>query len=187
MCSKHFDAKSIDAGIVEDIKTALDFVNPYVQHYRCAANHVDKERIPLIKLCLLSARNHDGRVFNTPTASEVAALIVGDFDMNFSVKDIIVEERCVKPKRISELHPSYLPLQYPLLFPYGEDGYRDDIEHSEESLCTTKKKKRLSIREFFAFRLMTREDEISVLLHADRLFQQFVVDGYAMVEAQRIH
>lgn len=26
---------------------------------------------------------------------------------------------------ISELHPSYLPLQYSLLFPYGEDGRLD--------------------------------------------------------------
>ncbi|KAJ0458162.1 hypothetical protein HanIR_Chr15g0782001 [Helianthus annuus] len=25
-------------------------------------------------------------------------------------------------KRISELHPSYLALQYPILFPYGDDG-----------------------------------------------------------------
>ncbi|XP_024958909.1 uncharacterized protein LOC112499870 [Cynara cardunculus var. scolymus] len=35
-------------------------------------------------------------------------------------------------QQISELHPSYLPLQYPLLFPYGEDGYKVDIPHREQ-------------------------------------------------------
>ena len=34
---------------------------------------------------------------------------------------------------------------------------------------------------------MSRIDEISVLLHADRLLQQFIVDGYAMLESQRLH
>ena len=36
-------------------------------------------------------------------------------------------------QRIHKLHSSYLGLQYPLLFPYGEDGYRPDILHSSTS------------------------------------------------------
>uniref|UniRef100_A0A0D3AV48 Uncharacterized protein n=1 Tax=Brassica oleracea var. oleracea TaxID=109376 RepID=A0A0D3AV48_BRAOL len=38
--------------------------------------------------------------------------------------DIILEKNSGKLKRINELHPCYLPLQYPLIFPYGEDGFR---------------------------------------------------------------
>lgn len=139
--SKHKGKSSIDATIVQQIKAALDEVNPYVQHYRCAAPHVGNDRSTPIKLCLISARNHDGRTYNTPTSSEVAALIVGDIDMDFHVRDIIVQAKHGRPQRISELHAAYLPLQYPLIFPYGEDGYRDDIEHSEASLLKTKKKK----------------------------------------------
>lgn len=162
-------------------------MNPYVKQYRHAALEMRSNESLNMKLCLLSSRKHDGRVYNTPSASEVAALIVGDIDMNFNVRDIIVERIHGPPRRISELHACYLPLQYPLLFPYGEDGYRVDIEHSEDSLHLTKKKTRLSIREFFAFWLMTRFNEKSVILHADRLLQQFIVDGYAMLEAQRLH
>ncbi|KAI9121211.1 hypothetical protein K1719_008244 [Acacia pycnantha] len=33
---------------------------------------------------------------------------------------------------------------------------------------------------------MTRHDEVSTILHAGRLFQQFVVDAYTMIEAQRL-
>ncbi|CAH1428732.1 unnamed protein product [Lactuca virosa] len=36
-------------------------------------------------------------------------------------------------QRINELHLAYLALQYPLLFPYGDDGYRVDIPHRDIS------------------------------------------------------
>ena len=152
----------------------------------CAANHISNNPSTDFKLCLVSSRKHDGRLYNIPSVSEVAALIVGDIDMSVNVRDIIVEAKYKAPKRINELHASYLPLQYPILFPYGEDGYRDDIKHREETLLGTKKRKRLSIREFFAFRLMVREHEISMLLHAKRLLQQVIVDAYTMVESQRL-
>ncbi|KAI9114612.1 hypothetical protein K1719_014310 [Acacia pycnantha] len=89
-------------------------------------------------------------------------------------------------ERIDELHMAYLPLQYPLLFPYGDNGFDSTNEHSHASLATTKKKKKLTPREYLAFRLMRRKSEISVILHAKKLLQQFIVDGYAMVESDRL-
>ncbi|XP_028752993.1 uncharacterized protein LOC114712613, partial [Neltuma alba] len=138
------------------------------------------------RISAISTRTKDGQNYNLPSTSEVAALIVGDIDMNFGRRDVIVHKLSGLPQRIDELHPSYLPLQYPILFPRGEDGYRDNIEHREETLSNTKKKKRVSIREYFAYRLMMRENEMSTILHAEKLFQQFIVDGYTMIEAQRL-
>ncbi|GJZ79550.1 helicase [Tanacetum coccineum] len=54
--------------------------------------------------------------------SEVAALITNDFGYGIPSRDIVVDNKDEGPKRISELHPSYMALQYPLLFPYREDG-----------------------------------------------------------------
>lgn len=137
-------------------------------------------------MVLLGNRQHDGRTYNLPTASEVAALIVGDIDETFGVRDIVIEKLDGDFQRINELHAAYLPLQYPLLFPYGEDGYRDNIMHREETLITTKSKKRVSIREFVSYKLMFRENEKSHLLHASKLLQQFIVDTYTMIESQRL-
>ncbi|XP_028799355.1 uncharacterized protein LOC114754711 [Neltuma alba] len=184
--SKHQRESTIDRRIVAQIKTQLDEVNPFVQQYRFASQFLSTEHRQNLRLCLMSSRANDGRTYNLPCASEVAALIVGDIDIMFNVRDIIIEEQSGTPQRINELHPAYLPLQYPLLFPYGEDGYRDDIEHREETLPVTKSRKRLSIREFFTYRLMRRENEMSILLHASRLLQQFIVDGYTMIESQRL-
>ncbi|XP_028758138.1 uncharacterized protein LOC114717208 [Neltuma alba] len=184
--SKHLKDCSIDDKIVDQIKKVLDEVNPFVKQYRLASSVINNGPHLDVKLRLISGRHHDGRTYNLPSANEVAALIVGDIDMNFSRRDVIVHELSGSLQRIDELHASYLPLQYPILFPKGEDGYRDDIQHCEETISYTKKKKMLSMREYFAYRLMARENEISTVLHAGKLFQQFIVDGYTMIEAQRL-
>jgi hypothetical protein len=36
------------------------------------------------------------------------------------------------PQRISEIHPKFMYLQYPLLYPYGEDGYAVEIPYKCE-------------------------------------------------------
>ncbi|KAI5389703.1 hypothetical protein KIW84_075120 [Lathyrus oleraceus] len=79
---------------------------------------------------LLVNRSTDGRVYNQPTISEIAALIVGDID-TAEEKDIIMQRQRGSLKRIGEFHSSYLPYQYPLIFPYGEDGYRPNVAHRD--------------------------------------------------------
>lgn len=177
---------TIRADIVEHIKTELDLCNPYVKQFRRAAEMLHSPNKCTLKMVLLGNRKHDGRTYNLPTASEVAALIVGDIDESFSVRDVIIEEVSGDLQYINELHAAYLPLQYPLLFPYGEDGYRDNIMHREETLISTKSTKRVSIREWVAYKLMFRKIERSPLLHATKLFQQFIVDTYTMIESQRL-
>ncbi|GJX17321.1 hypothetical protein Tco_0218153 [Tanacetum coccineum] len=110
-----------------------------------------------VRLRLIGTRECDGRQYDLPTASEVAALIVRDFDSTEHKKDIILERQGGDLKRISELHPSYLALQYPLLFSYTKDGYRTDIYHRRVTdLTPTYKKTRVSMREWFAYRLQDR-------------------------------
>ena len=87
---------------------------------------------------LIGKRNKDGRTYNLPTANEVAALIVGDIGDFDKKRDIIVETRSGLLKRINELHPLYMPMQYPILFPYGEDGYNIDTLHRNSEPDPTK-------------------------------------------------
>lgn len=62
---------------------------------------------------------HSGR-YNAPTIDDVAVLMVGD---PVAPRDIIIRRRDETITRIAETHRSYDALQYPILFPYGEDGY----------------------------------------------------------------
>ncbi|CAL0303465.1 unnamed protein product [Lupinus luteus] len=89
-------------------------------------------------------------------------------------------------KRIDELHASYMAFQYPLLFPFGEDGYRHDICHRVRLGSNNRKRNRLTIREWMSFTLQTRKNEAQTLLRSRRLFHQFLVDAYTMVESERL-
>ncbi|XP_031090970.1 uncharacterized protein LOC115995966 [Ipomoea triloba] len=138
------------------------------------------------RMRLIGKRTVDARTYNLPTVSEVAALIVGDLDPSLGHRDILVETRSGALKRINELNLAYLPLQYPIVFPYGEDGYREDIQFSLPKNEDNGGRVRVSQREFFAYKIYDRFNEVSTMLYAKRLFQQFLVDAYTMVESSRL-
>uniref|UniRef100_A0A0R0HST2 ATP-dependent DNA helicase n=1 Tax=Glycine max TaxID=3847 RepID=A0A0R0HST2_SOYBN len=78
-------------------------------------------------------------------------------------------------------------LQFPLFFPYGEDGYRPNILHRATPDNKKRKRNRLTMREWFAYRLQSIPNEAQTLLHSRRLFQQFTVEAYTMVESERFN
>ncbi|XP_072094140.1 uncharacterized protein [Arachis hypogaea] len=122
-----------------------------------------------------------------PSASGVAALIVGDVEQLSKDRDIIIESQSKKLQRIDVFHPSYLALPYSLLFLYGEDGFCLDITTLDSiSARLTKKNKTITLRQFFSFRLQRRTGESPSILRLKRLSQQFLIDAYTMVESERL-
>ncbi|CAN7030694.1 unnamed protein product, partial [Brassica oleracea var. botrytis] len=98
--------------IIEDIIKVLDDVNPYVKQFRQARERLSMEPNEKFRMRIVSNREKHGRTYDTPTASEVAALIPGDFNLELDRRDIVLQEKqtgCLK--MISEIHPSYLALQ----------------------------------------------------------------------------
>ncbi|KAF8115382.1 hypothetical protein N665_0028s0044 [Sinapis alba] len=137
--------------VLQMLMAMLDECNPYVHQFRSARDRFDTNPDQTFHMCIISSREKDGRTYDTPSASEVAALIPGDFNLDMDKRDIVLQEKQTGYlKRISEIHPAYLALQYPLIFTYE------------------------------------REKECHTLLHSRRLFQQFLVDGYTTIEANRL-
>ena len=167
-----------------DLKEMLDQNNVYVDSFRSHGLTVQQDVTKEYKLRLIGNRPKDGRMYNLPTSSEVAALVPGDFETNPRDRDIIVESKVGKLKRISFLNPSYLPLQYPLLFPYGEDGFHERIERSGNY---TKKPGYVTIRDFFAYRIHEHNTDSDAIFLSKKLFQQFLVDAYTMIETSRLN
>lgn len=177
---------SMKESLVVDIKNVLDSVNPFAKNFRMLQRYVTSDSIPDVKLRILGKRGRDGRRYNLPTASEVAALIVGDFDTAGYDRDIVVQTQSGALQRVPLLSASYLPMQYPLFFPRGEDGYVENILYSTSSGATKIKRGNVTLREWFAYRIQHRVSQSCILLFGGRLFQQFLVDGYSMVEATRL-
>ncbi|KAK9683679.1 hypothetical protein RND81_10G158300 [Saponaria officinalis] len=149
--------------LIRSLKEMIDQHNPLAATFRMAGDRLALDNSGDVKMRLINHRDIDGKTYNLPTASEVAALVVGDMGMTLEKRDIIIEKQCGTLNRISELHPSYLALQYPLLFPYGEDGFRLGITHSETSLrasTSANPRYKLTMREWFAYRLQDRPSTI---------------------------
>lgn len=185
-CRMEDDKNSIKQKIVEEIRDVLDSSNSYVKSYRLVRETLLKNQAPSIQLRILGKRGYDGRRYNLPSASEVAALVVGDYDAADFERDVIVEEQSGLLKRISVFEPSYLPLQYPLIFSRGEDGFHRDILFSDKHKTTPIQRKYVSMKEWFAYMIQQRGINVSHLLFSRRLLQQFLVDAFSMIESWRL-
>ncbi|KAF7841731.1 uncharacterized protein G2W53_004029 [Senna tora] len=175
---------SFDASLVLQILEMLDTYNPLVMQYRMVKERMKSSNSNDLRLKLIRKRNSDARTYNLPTASEVA-LIVGNFDISIGERDIIVENKSGELQRIDETHPLYLPMQYPLLFPYGEDGYREDTLYRDSYMSEDRKQRHLTLRQCSAYKLQDRNHEDNMVLKAGKLTQQFIVDAFTSVEGQR--
>jgi len=164
----------------------LNAVNPYVVQFRSARERFQLNPAKTFHMRIVSRSDKDGRTYNMPTAAEVAALIPGDFNLGMDKRDIVLQHKSGKLTRIDEIHISYLALQYPLIFVYGEDGFRVGIKKGVTEASKKLKNPSISMRQFFAFRLQERDNESHVLLYSRRLFQQFIVDAYTTIESNRL-
>ncbi|XP_076899883.1 uncharacterized protein LOC143553868 [Bidens hawaiensis] len=104
--------KLLDNQIICFLKDMLDSHNPLVKSYRIARDCFQQNPNLDLKLRIIGTRKGDARTYNLPTTFEVAALIVGDIGDAVDKRDIIVTTQSGSLKRISELHPSYVPLQW---------------------------------------------------------------------------
>ncbi|WVZ50301.1 hypothetical protein U9M48_001567 [Paspalum notatum var. saurae] len=124
--------QQLDENIVSGLLEMLDENNVLVKTFCMARDRFKETNFQNVQIRLLGERSRDGRPYNLPTTSEVAAIILGQQSGEASERDIIVEHKDKQLQRISELHPSFMSMQYPLLFPYGGDGFRAEIPQQQQ-------------------------------------------------------
>jgi len=123
-----FSEDCLDPIIVRALQSMMRIHNPYYSIWKTARERLQQYdyRFVSITIRTIDAPNsHDHRRYNHPTADEIAVVMPGAGDnVKAGPRDIIIDERNTgKLVRISELHPSYLPLRFPLLLPRGEYGW----------------------------------------------------------------
>ncbi len=119
---------SLDPMTLDRLLTMMYNINPYVKVFKMARGMMATEGAPMdLKLHLIAFRTKDARRYNVPMADEVAALMVGDGSEAVNRRDVVLTQQAGLFQRISELHVGYMVLHYPLLFPYGEDGWHPNI------------------------------------------------------------
>jgi hypothetical protein len=124
----HAIMPSLDLTTLDRLLTMMYNINPYVEVFKMARDMMATEGAPMdLKLRLIISRTKDAFRYNVPTANEVVALMVGDGFEAVNRRDVVLAEQVSPFQRISELHVGYMVLHYPLLFPYGEDGWHPNM------------------------------------------------------------
>lgn len=117
----------LSPALILSLQQMLETHNPYVQFFR---NNASRSRSPCcVQLKILDPTTKDPRTHNIPTCNEVAVLLVDDPTESATYREVIIEHRDGSVKRINEKHPFYLPLRYPIIFPFGEQGWSESFPY----------------------------------------------------------
>ncbi|XP_021985268.2 uncharacterized protein LOC110881257 [Helianthus annuus] len=170
---------SLSADIVRTLNDVLTTHNKYVRVFKNAKEMADPTKN---NYSVRLYNNVPDRRYGPPSPGTLGGIVCGD-DANSSGYDIIVHSKDGIPQRVSKLHPCYMPLQYPLLFPFGEEGWSPRF-HLHQVHST--KEKRLTVNMYYSYQIHDRVGVYSLLLHGGRLFQQYLVDAYTCIEQNRL-
>ncbi|XP_055514228.1 uncharacterized protein LOC129710949 [Leucoraja erinacea] len=178
-----------DAGIqrdtVEMLENMIRLNNPYIHSLVMAMERIRDlpEASIVIDPNYRPPFQHERR-FNTQTANEVAVIIASSNEPVATSHHIVLRRRGRGGAEgglqiISESHRSYDSFQYILFFPLGDDGW-----HSQLQMSTGRK---LTLMQYYAYRIMNRDNEFNQLLRGGGLFQQYLVDMAAKMEGDRLN
>lgn len=175
----------LDEEILSRLIEMIDINNKLAKVFRIARDRYELGTGEEFSIRLIKNKER-GRQFDIPEGDEIAGLIVGDLTIPNSDRDIIVHPKMDKPQWISILHPLYMTLQYPLLFPYGEQGYIEkSIPYSSEASAI--KRSYVTMREYYAYQIHTRLSSPGTIVRSGRLFHQYIVDAYTTIEQERMN
>ncbi|KAK9049501.1 hypothetical protein SSX86_031532 [Deinandra increscens subsp. villosa] len=173
---------TLDASIIRVLITTLDQHNELVKLFRTARDICQTTDIPNLSVQLYQGINK--HPYEIPSMGTLGA-IISEANPNAEDFDIIIRNKSDVPQRVNNLHPSYMSLQYPLLFPYGEQGWTPTLRLSSNP--PTLDDDRLSMNMFYTYQIHDRPTTYTILLNAGRLFQQYLVDAYICIERNRLN
>ena len=86
---------------------------------------------------------------------------------NSQPHDLVIQRRGGGLQEISDLNPKGQPLHFTLLFPHGTYGWDPSTRHTDG-------KRRVTTREFYAYMMNQRDQELDYLHKGGRLYQEWL-------------
>ncbi|CAN0837902.1 ATP-dependent DNA helicase PIF1 [Linum grandiflorum] len=179
-------AKKLHPALITNLKEMLDTYNVLAQSFRRVRDALHEPGNENLRLRICGPRVDQGRMYELPTGTELAGLIPGDFAPDHDDRDIIVNNKATGLTRITSLNPLFDSLHFPLLFPHGNDGFHNRIRYNAAYRDPAKKRKYITQREYYCFRLQYRNTEGKTLIRAGRALQHFCIDAFTTIEQNRL-
>ncbi|CAN0897206.1 ATP-dependent DNA helicase PIF1 [Linum grandiflorum] len=179
-------AKKLQLPLIKGLKEMLDTYNVLAKSFRRVRDALEEPGNENLRLRICGPRVEHGRMYELPTGTELAGLIPGDFAIDHDDRDIIVNNKATGLTRITSLNPLFDSLHFPLLFPHGNDGFHNRIRYNSTYRDPTKKRKYVTQREYYCFRLQYRSIEGKTLIRAGKALQHYCIDAFTTIEQNRL-
>ncbi|PWA88437.1 hypothetical protein CTI12_AA090780 [Artemisia annua] len=119
---KHFmeNIRAYNQMFIEQLIQILDTHNELVALFRTARDICNENDVPDFTVRLY---NVDGaRQYDLPSADILGAIVFESGPETDTEYDVVIHKKGERPQRINKLHSTYMALQFPLLFVYGQPG-----------------------------------------------------------------
>lgn len=172
--------------IVAALIDMLNTHNSIVRLFRTARDRIFENNNDRYCIRLFGSPDKHGDIFSAPVASEVVGLVVGDLGESDGGRDLVIEDRAGNLRKVQENHCKFMAMQYPILFPYGEDGYHENIAYLRCRRSESIKRSHVTIVEYYAYRIHDRPDDFNTPMRCKRGTQAYLIDAYCCVEESRL-
>nr|GEY79571.1 helitron helicase-like domain-containing protein [Tanacetum cinerariifolium] len=168
----------LDPQMVEGPIYFLDAYNELVQLFRTSRDKCGELDIPKFKIHLYNPQCAHGYEF--PTSNTLGAMVFESGITSNTDFDVIIQHKDDPTHRVNKLHPSYLSLQFPILFIYGQSGYHTNLKLR---LADSRGRARRGDSES---KIKSAED-VDQYISAELPDQRIDPDGYNIVSEMMMH
>ncbi|XP_050066554.1 uncharacterized protein LOC126555710 [Aphis gossypii] len=168
--------------IVGELDALLNEHNEFLKIFKSHMHQLQSDNHAIVINPDKTPAGENFRRFNAPVVDDVAGIMVGDCT---AAREIVIRRRNNNFQFIADTHRLYDALQYPLIFWKGQDGYCINIKQRDPVLGV-ETNKNVSLKDYYAYRLMIRRGLDNVILRCRELCQQFMVDMYSKIESERL-
>ncbi|GJY51127.1 DNA helicase [Tanacetum coccineum] len=122
---------SFGAKIDESINAGRGEAPRFLQLYIYDTNNEVENRMRELDILEFKIRLYNGQCTcgcEFPTSNTLGAMVFESGITSNTDFDVIIQHKDGPAQRVNKLHPSYMSLQFPLLFIYGQSGYHTDLK-----------------------------------------------------------
>lgn len=175
ICALHLDdniERYLDPDIVAGLINMLDEFNHLLQQFRIARDRLIGYENEHVAIRIVGPVDGDGPQLDLPIVDQLAALLVTDFSIQTSSRDIVVHDMSCGLCQISSLHPAFMALQYRLLFPRGDRGFQLGVLYSGLDLSHLNTRAKMAIQDYYRYFCHYRKNEYNPYLCCGMLSAQ---------------
>ncbi|PWA92759.1 hypothetical protein CTI12_AA077610 [Artemisia annua] len=128
-----------------------------VRLFRTARDKLLEADIPNFQIRLFGVIG--ANQYELPTADTIGAIVYEGGPESMTDYDVIIERHSREPESVNKLHPTYMALQFPLLFIYGEEGYHLNLILRNLEGSARQEEKKMTMKVYYAYQLCDRVEK----------------------------